>query len=86
MHSHFEKFTQFRTTESKNLSSLTLPIFQIHSLLLKYAKFVLNFKSLALAGVAQWIEHWPVNQRIAGLIPSQGTCLGCRQSPWWGGA
>ena len=43
MHSHFEKFTQFRTTESKNLSSLTLPIFQIHSLLLKYAKFVLNF-------------------------------------------
>ena len=26
----------------------------------------------ALAGVSQWIEHWPVNQRIAGLIPGQG--------------
>ena len=34
--------------------------------------------SLALAGVAQWIGHQPVNQRIAGSIPSQGTCLGCR--------
>ena len=25
---------------------------------------------IALAGVAQWIERWPVNQRVAGLIPS----------------
>ena len=31
---------------------------------------------LALAGVAQWIEHQTVNQRVASLIPSQGTCLG----------
>ena len=31
----------------------------------------------ALAGVAQWIEHRPANQRVAGLIPHQGTCLGC---------
>ena len=31
----------------------------------------------ALAGVAQWTECWPVNWRVAGLIPSQGTCLGC---------
>ena len=30
----------------------------------------------ALAGVAQWIERWPANQRVAGSIPSQGTCLG----------
>ena len=32
---------------------------------------------MALAGVAQCVEHRPVNQRVAGLIPSQGTCLGC---------
>ena len=32
----------------------------------------------ALAGVAQWIEHWPENQRVRGSIPSHGTCLGCR--------
>ena len=32
----------------------------------------------ALAGVAQWIEHWPVNQSAASLIPHQGACLGCR--------
>ena len=32
---------------------------------------------LALAGVAQWTEHQPANQRVTSLIPSQGTCLGC---------
>ena len=41
--------------------------------------FIITYKimNLALAGVAQWIECRPANQRIAGLIPSQGTCLGC---------
>ena len=33
--------------------------------------------SLALAGVAQWIVHWPANKKVAGSIPSQGTGLGC---------
>ena len=36
----------------------------------------------ALAGMGQWIEHWPVNHRVAGSIPSQGTCLGCGPGPW----
>ena len=36
---------------------------------------------LALAGVAQWIEHRPENQRVAGSIPSQGTGLGYRPGP-----
>ena len=36
---------------------------------------------LALAGVAQWIG----NQRVASLIPSQGTCLGCGPGPQKGG-
>ena len=31
----------------------------------------------ALTDVAQWIEGWPMSQRIAGLTPSQGTFLGC---------
>ena len=35
-------------------------------------------------GVAQWIEHWPANQRVAGSSPSQGTSLGCRPGPQWG--
>ena len=39
---------------------------------------------MTLAGVAQWIEHRPVKQRVAGLIPSQGTCLGCGPGPRWG--
>ena len=34
-----------------------------------------------LAGVAQWIECWPVNQSVAGSIPSQGTYVGCRPGP-----
>ena len=36
------------------------------------------------AGVAQWIERRPANQGVAGLIPSQGTCLGCGPGPQWG--
>ena len=35
----------------------------------------------ALAGVAQWTDCCPVNQRVAGWIPSQGTCLGCWTGP-----
>ena len=39
----------------------------------------------SLCGVAQWIEHWPENQRVASSIPNQGTCLGCGPGPlWWG--
>ena len=37
-----------------------------------------NIPYFALAGVVQWIECWPANQRVAISIPSQGTCLGCR--------
>ena len=33
--------------------------------------------SSALAGVTQWIQHRPANQRVDSSIPSQGTCLGC---------
>ena len=40
-----------------------------------------NISEYALAGVAQWTKCQPVNQRVAGLIPSQGTCLGCRLGP-----
>ena len=39
---------------------------------------------LTLAGVAQWIEHGPVNQRVTGSILSQGTCLGCGPGPQLG--
>ena len=38
-------------------------------------------KSIALAGVT---EHRPENQRVARLIPTQGTCLDCGLSPQWG--
>ena len=40
-----------------------------------------NKVCLALDGVTQWIEHRPANQRVAGSIPIQGTCLGCGPGP-----
>ena len=36
---------------------------------------------VALAGVAQWIEHQPSNPSFAGSIPKQATCLGCKPGP-----
>ena len=56
-------------------------------------KYVKNFaivsnknvtNNIALATVAQWIECRPLNQEVAGSIPSQGTCLGCRPGPQLG--
>ena len=35
-------------------------------------KITKNLTYSALADVAQWIESWPVNQRVASLIPSLG--------------
>ena len=40
----------------------------------------------ALAGSAQWIERRPANLKVTGLIPSQGTCLGCEPGPHQEGA
>ena len=34
-----------------------------------------------MAGMVQWIECRPTDQRVAGLIPSLGTCLGYRPTP-----
>ena len=43
-----------------------------------------KLKHRALVGVAQWIECQPVNLKVASLIPSQGTCLGCGPGPQLG--
>ena len=51
------------------------------STVIKKLKITLKNKVFALAGVAQWIERRPVNHRVTGSIPSQGTCLGCRPGP-----
>ena len=44
------------------------------------ATLIINIISV-LAGVARWTECQPANQRVAGSIPSQGTCLGCGPGP-----
>ena len=38
----------------------------------------------ALTCVAQLIGHSPTKRKVTGLIPSQGTCLGCGSGPWLG--
>ena len=43
-----------------------------------------KFHRPALGGMAQWIEHWPMNQKVISSIPSQGKCLGCRPGPQLG--
>ena len=48
---------------------------------IKTVKYWHKDTQIALAGVAQWIECQPANQRAAGSIPSQGTCLGCGPGP-----
>ena len=57
---------------------LVLPMYNVHSY------FSLKNLGKALAGVAQWNEHKPLNLKVPGLIPSQGTCLGCGPGPWQG--
>ena len=51
-----------------------LAIFIVMTELSKYTNY-------ALVGVAQWIDGQPVNQRVTGLILSQGTGLGCGPGP-----
>ena len=43
-----------------------------------------NQETTALAGVAQWTKRWPVNHKVAGLIPSVG-CMLVGQVPSGGG-
>ena len=43
-----------------------------------------HIRALSPGWYAQWIECRPVNQRVAGSIPSWGTCLGCGPGPQWG--
>ena len=51
-------------------------VFKLKIIIIKEKK-----KEGSLAGVAQWIECLPADQRVTGSIPSQGTCLGCRLGP-----
>ena len=32
-------------------------------------------------GMAQLVECHPAKQKVAGLMPRQGTCLGCQRQP-----
>ena len=57
-------------------------IFQ-YSVRINVCMELITIKHLTLADVAQKIECQPANQKVAGLIPSQGTGLGCRPGLHW---
>ena len=42
-------------------------------------QFLLNPQLRALAGVAPWTECRPADRKVDGLIPCQGSRLGCGQ-------
>ena len=51
----------------------------INKIILNFLSFKsIYFKTSNLAGMAQSTELQTVNLTVAGSIPSQGTCLGCR--------
>ena len=41
----------------------------------------LKCEKKVLAGVAQWVECWPMNQKVTSSTPGQSTCLGFRPGP-----
>ena len=47
-----------------------------NSFLLRVGQFFVLLRPSALAGVAQWIEYQPINQRVTGSIPSLGRMPG----------
>ena len=79
-HTQWEKLKAFflrsRTTKACPFSPLLFNI-----VLEVLATAITEKEEIALAGVAQWIERQPTNQRVTGLIPSQGTCVGCGSGP-----
>ena len=64
---------------------LVFKVLHFTGLRIKKVSFIVTVELLSkkrwsgLAGVAQWIEYQPVNQRVTSSIPSQGTCLDCTQ-------
>ena len=40
-----------------------------------------NWNKAALASVAELVGHHYPKQKVAGLIPGQGLCLGCGPDP-----
>ena len=56
----------------------------VHYVWLSTKRKCFSNTGLALAGVAQWIEHRPPNHNVARLISSQGTNPGCGPGPQLG--
>ena len=54
------------------------------SLLLELQEEIVKNADSPLPGVVQWTKCWSANQKVAGSIPSQGTCLSWGPGPHLG--
>ena len=60
----------------------SLSLFKILCFLIEFSdKFIKNFQPWLVW--LSWLEHPPINQKVMGSIPSQGTCFGGRFGPWF---
>ena len=58
-----------------------IPFLFLEERRVRQQKATLKVLLAALAGVAQWIEHWPANQRVNSLIPIRAHAWGAGQVP-----
>ena len=65
---YYEKFQAY----TKNSISIT------------YIQQLSRVCHITLIDVAQLVGHHPTKQKVAGLIPIEGTCLGCEFGLRWG--
>ena len=70
-----------RMNFGETIQSIVAILWQYCTVLINGALQYFQNQEVALAGVAQWMECQPANQRVTGLISRQGTCLGCGPGP-----
>ena len=66
---------------------LIWPMLRTRNIMITHTNIIteIHFKTkvinIALAGWLSYLQHHPVRQKVAGLIPNQGTYLGCGFNP-----
>ena len=64
----FKCITLSKMSQTQKNKYWIIPIYEVSNAI----KFIETESRMALAGVTQWIECWPVNQSVASWIPSLG--------------
>ena len=67
-----------RMNFGETIQSIVAILWQYCTVLINGALQYFQNQEVALAGVAQWMECWPANQSVPGLIPGLGHMPGLR--------